>query len=220
MTDPTCRACGRAAGTLRPLPWPDEDAPLRFTTAPVCERCIAPSVGALREIVRRAELAGAEEADEVARMLALIAFLRRHGLAVAESAAVGLHGAAEVTRSLNAVLDSLEPQVVCSQCWSRGPQSRIHVAPYFNNSVGRYVASLRCDGCVDAALAEAMARVREVDGAREIDTLGHLLRSHGVMVDEWARGEALDRLRRAMISVLATLRSPAVQRRLRIRALP
>lgn len=220
MTDPTCRACGRAAGTLRPLPWPDEDAPLRFTTAPVCERCIAPSVGALREVVRRAELADTEEADEIARMLGLVAFLRRRGLVVAESAAVGLHDAHEVTRSLHAVLDSLEQQAVCSQCWSRGPRSRIHVVPYFNNSVGRYVASLRCDGCVDAALTETMARARDVDGAGEIDTLGHLLRSHGVLVDEWARGEALDRVRRAMVSVLATLRRPAVQRRLRIRALP
>jgi hypothetical protein len=220
MIEPTCRACGRAAGTLRPLPWPDEDAPQRFTTARVCERCIAPSVGALREVVRRAELAGAEAADEVARMLGLVAFLRRHGLAVAENAAVGLHGAPEVTRSLHAVLDSLEPQLVCSQCWSRGPQSRIHVVPYFNNSVGRYVASLRCDGCVDAALAETMARVRDVDGASEIDTLGRLLRSHGVLVDEWARGEPLDRLRSAMISLLATLRRPAVQRRLQLRALP
>ncbi len=220
MTDPTCRACGRAAGTLRPLPWPEEDAPLRFTTAPVCERCIAPSVAALREVVRRAELADAEDGDEVARMLALIAFLRRHGLAVAECAAVGLHGAPEVTRSLHAVLDSLEPQLVCSQCWSRGPESRIHVVPYFNNSVGRYVASYRCDGCVDAALTEAMARVRDVDGAGEIDTLGQLLRSHGVLVDEWARGDALDLLRTAMVSVLATLRRPAVQRRLRIRGLP
>lgn len=219
MTDPTCRACGRAAGTLRPLPWPEEDARLRFSAAPVCESCISPSVQALREVVRRAEIADADDADEVERMVQLITFLRARGMAVAESAADGLNEAA-VRRSLHAVLDSFERQLVCSQCWSRGPESKIHVVPYFNNSVCRYVTSFRCDGCVDGALAETMARVRDVDGEGEIDTLGDLLRSHGVFVDEWVRGEALDRLRPAMVNVLASLRRPAMQQRLRIRALP
>jgi hypothetical protein len=217
MTDPTCRACGRA-GTLRPLPWPDDDAPPRFRAAPVCQRCIAPSVGALREIVRRAEIA--DDGDEVDRVLGLIAFLRGQGHAVAESAAEGMRGAPEITRSLHAVLDSLERQLICSQCWSRRPESRTHVVPYFNNSVGRYVTSFRCDSCVDGALTETMTRVRDVDGANELDSLGCLLRSHGVLVDEWVRGGALDRLRPAMVKVLAALRRPAMQQRLRLRALP
>ncbi len=219
MTDPTCRACGRAAGTLRPLPWPDDDAPQRFSTASVCQACVVPSVEALRDVVRRAEIADADDADEVDRMVQLIAFLRGHGLVVAESAAGGLH-AAGVRRRLHAALDSLERQLICSQCWSRGPESKIHVVPYFNNSVGRYVISFRCDGCVDGALTETMARVRDVDGAGEIDTLGDLLRSLGVLVDEWVRGDALDRLRPAMVSVLSTLRGPAMQQLLRIHALP
>ncbi len=218
MTDSTCRACGRAVGWLRPLPWPDDNAPLRFSSAPVCETCIAPSVEALREIVRRAENADAEDSDEVDRMAQLIAFLRARGLAVAESAVDGLCGAAGIKRSLHAVLDSLERQLICSQCWSRGPESKIHVVPYFNNSVGRYVTSFRCDGCVDGALAETMARVRDVDGAGEIETLGDLLRSHGVFVHEWLRGDGLDGLRVAMVNVLASLRRPAMQQRLRIRA--
>ena len=218
MNDSTCMACGRAGGGLRLLPRPDETTPLRFSTAVVCETCVAPSVEALRGLVRRAECADADDADEVDRVLKLAAFLRAHGFQRTDAGTEGLQGWVGVRRGLHAALDSLERQLVCSQCWSRAPESRVHVIPYFNNSVGRYVTSFRCDGCIDSALDETIARVCEVDGARELDTLGDLLSSHGVFVHEWQRGDSLDRLRPAMVQVLSSLRGPAIRLRLRIGA--
>jgi hypothetical protein len=181
--------------------------------AEVCEACVAPAVEALREVARAAH----DGIDmEVHQMLQLVAFLKANGLEVGETMMGGLPGTAGVRHGLLALLDSLERQLICSQCWSRGPESRTHVVPYFNNSVRRYVTSFRCDACVDAALAETIARVRDLDGASEIHTLGDLLRAHGVLVSEWARGEPLDRLRPAMVGVLASLRAAAVKLRLRV----
>jgi len=218
MSDSTCIACGRAGVRLRPLPRADETAPLRFSTAVVCENCVAPSVEELRGLVRRAEYADADDADEVDRVLKLDAFLRANGFQRADTGTEGLEGWVGVRRGLHAALDSLERQLVCSQCWTRAPESRVHVIPYFNNSVGRYVTSFHCEGCIDSALGETIARVREVDGARELDSLGHLLSSHGVFVHEWQRGDPLDRVRPAMIEVLSSLREPAGRLRLRIGA--
>jgi hypothetical protein len=215
MNDSTCTACGREGGGLRPLPRPDETAPLRFTIQAVCETCIAPSIEALRDIVRRAECADADDADEVDRVLKLAGFLRACGIQ-GDAGADEEDGWAGARRVLYALLDSLERQLVCSQCWTRAPESRVHLIPYFNNSVGRYVTSFRCDACIESALAETIARVREVDGASELDTLGDLLSSHGVCVHEWQRGAPLDRLRPAMIEVLASLRGQAVRLRLRL----
>ena len=215
MNHSICMVCGRAGAGLRPLPRPDETSPHRFTAAPVCESCVAPAVEVLRDVVRRAEVADTDEADDVDRMVHLIAFLGSHGLEIGEAGS-GFDGQAAKRRALHAILDSLERQLICSQCWSRGPESRIHVIPYFNNTVGRYVTAFRCDGCIDGALAETIARVTEVDGPVEIDTLGDLFRSHGVFVREWMRGDPLDRLRPAMVNVLASLRGASVRLRLRL----
>ena len=215
MIDSTCTACGRAGGDLRPLPRPDDSTRLRFSTGLVCETCTAPAVEALRDVIRRAECADSDDCDEVDRMSRLVAFLELRGLDMSEMDAGGL-AAAGVRRRLHAFLDSLERQLICSQCWSRGPESRMHVVPTFASNAGRYVTSFRCEDCVDGALAQSIARVRDVDGASEIDTLGDLLRSHGVLVHEWLRGESLDRLRPVLMDVLASLRGPAVRLRLRI----
>jgi hypothetical protein len=216
MIASNCSACGRSGEGLRPLPQPDDGTPLRFSMAYVCEACVAPSVEALREIARRPVSGDTDAGTEVQRMLQLVAFLKANGLEIGETMMGGLAGTAGVQHGLLALLDSLERQLICSQCWSRGPESRIHVIPYFNNSIRRYVTSFRCDNCVDAALAETIARVRDLDGAREIDTLGDLLRSHGVAVSEWLRGEPLDRLRPVMVGVLASLRGAALKLRLRV----
>jgi hypothetical protein len=201
---------------MRPLPRPDDRTPLRFSMAQVCEACVAPSVEALREVARRAAGGDGETGTEVHRMLQLIAFLEANGLQIGETMMGGLPGTAGVQHGLLSLLDSLERQLICSQCWSRGPESRMHVIPYFNNSVRRYVTSFRCDACVDAALAETIARVRDLDGASEIDTLGDLLRAHGVSVVEWLRGEPLDRLRPAMVDVLGSLRGGDLKLRLHL----
>jgi hypothetical protein len=213
MIASTCSVCGRSGDGLRPLPQPDDGTPLRFSMAQVCEACVAPAVEALRAVARCGE-----SGTEIHRMLQLVAFLKASGLEIGEAMMGGRPGTAGVQQGLLALLDSFERQLICSQCWSRGPESRIHVVPYFNNSVRRYVTSFRCDDCVDAALAETIARVRDLDGASEIDTLGDLLRSHGVSVSEWLRGEPLDRLRPVMLGVLDSLRRAEHKLRLRIGA--
>jgi hypothetical protein len=194
-----CSECGRTGGELRNVPGRAPAGVIGVVS--VCETCVAPAIEKLRDIVRRVA-ADADDGDAEMDMLLLIALLKRSGLEITEGHMGGRPGMEGVRFGLLTILDSLERQLLCSGCGAPGPESRMHVIPWFNGTLARYVATFRCGSCVHPALAETIARLRDTDGPADIDGLGELLRQHGIHVHEWLRGDPPEVVRPLMIRIV------------------
>jgi hypothetical protein len=104
-----------------------------------------------------------------------------------------------------------ERQVVCSACFEVVAESFIHVIPYYNADVGRYVTTYRCEECWLPSLEQTRARLERTEDETEIATAAAFFESHGVFLHEHRRGDPLPVIRKLLVQMIDLLRSGAVR---------
>lgn len=80
------------------------------------------------------------------------------------------------------VTSSMPPnaQLLCSKCLHPFPPSKIHTVPTYDDHLGRYVGSYRCDDHWKAALSETRARITADASVDEVGGMLEVLVSRGV----------------------------------------
>lgn len=104
-----------------------------------------------------------------------------------------------------------ERQFACSRCFAIVPESRVHVVPGFNETLGTYVTSYRCDDCWQPTLDETAARLAASDDEEEIASLCTFLERYGVFVFEFRRGDPLPVVKQILLQTIALMKSGAVR---------
>jgi hypothetical protein len=95
-----------------------------------------------------------------------------------------------------------ERQFVCSGCLQIVPESLIHVLPYFNDTVNRYVTTYRCETCWLPALDETRTHLAKAEDWAEISSLAGCFESHGVFLHEFRRGDPLPVVRALLVRMI------------------
>jgi hypothetical protein len=104
----------------------------------------------------------------------------------------------------------VERQVMCSGCFQVVPESRVHVLPFFNTDMGRFVTTFRCEGCWLTALEETRARLAATDDATEIASAAAVFHPD-VFLLEFQRGDPAPVVRELVLRMLDMLRSGAIR---------
>jgi hypothetical protein len=104
-----------------------------------------------------------------------------------------------------------ERQVVCSGCMAVVPESHIHVLPWFNDTVGRFVTTFRCRHCAQAAFDDTTRRLEATDDAELVASAAEVFERHGVAVLEYRRGDPPRVVAKILIRLLALLASGVLQ---------
>jgi hypothetical protein len=104
-----------------------------------------------------------------------------------------------------------ERQFVCSRCFAIVPESHVHVVPGFNETLGTYVTSYRCEKCWLATLDETAARLTTSEDAEEIASLCVFLERYGVIVFEFRRGDPLPVVKQILLQTIAVMKSGAIR---------
>jgi hypothetical protein len=104
-----------------------------------------------------------------------------------------------------------ERQFACSRCFAIVAESGIHVVPTFNESIGGYVTSFRCDACWQPSLDETASRIAAAENDDEIASLCTFLERHGIFLFEFRRGDALPAVRTLLERTLVMLKSGSIR---------
>jgi hypothetical protein len=104
-----------------------------------------------------------------------------------------------------------ERQFACSRCFAIVAESGIHVVPTFNESIGGYVTSFRCEECWQPSLDETAARIAAAENEDEIAALCAFLERHGIFLFEFRRGDALPAVRMLLERALVTMKSGSIR---------
>jgi hypothetical protein len=104
-----------------------------------------------------------------------------------------------------------ERAIVCSACLQVIAESFIHVIPYYNGEVGRYVTTYRCEACWLPSLEETRERLEGTEDETEIASAVAFFESHGVFLHEYRRGDAIPVVRKMLVRMIDLLRSAAVR---------
>jgi hypothetical protein len=107
--------------------------------------------------------------------------------------------------------DHGERQVVCSACLQVVPESLIHVIPYYNDCVGQYVTTYRCERCWVPSLEETCARLERTEHETEIASAVQFFERHGVILHEFRRGDPMAVVRPMLLRMIDLLRSEAIR---------
>ena len=100
-----------------------------------------------------------------------------------------------------------ERQFACSRCFAIAPESHIHVVPGFNETLGAYVTSYRCDDCWLPTLDETATRLAASDNEEEVASLCVFLERYGVFVFEFKRGDPLPVIKQILQQTIAMMKS-------------
>src|SRR5437870_196932 len=104
-----------------------------------------------------------------------------------------------------------ERQVVCSGCLQVLPESLIHVIPCYNNDVGGYVTTYRCEGCWLQSLDETRARLEGTEDEAEVASAAAFFERHGVFLHEFRRGDPALIVRKLLVQMIDRLRSKSIR---------
>ena len=104
-----------------------------------------------------------------------------------------------------------ERQFACSRCFTIVPESHVHVVPGFNETLGAYVTSYRCENCWLATLEETAARLTTSEDAEEIASLCVFLERYGVFVFEFRRGDPLPVVKQILLQTIAMMKSGGIR---------
>src|SRR5450631_299206 len=104
-----------------------------------------------------------------------------------------------------------ERQIVCSACLQVVPKSLIHVIPYYNGDMGRYVTTHRCDRCWLSSLDETRARLELAVDETEIASSVEFFEKHGVFLHEFRRRDPIAVVRKMLVRMIDLLRSEAIR---------
>jgi hypothetical protein len=83
------------------------------------------------------------------------------------------------------------------------PESHVHVVPGFNETLGAYVTSYRCEEYWRATLDETAARLTASDDEEEIASLCTFLERYGIFVLEAKRGDPLPLVKQILLQTIA-----------------
>ena len=100
-----------------------------------------------------------------------------------------------------------ERQVFCSACFEVVPESRVHLVPFFNDDVRKYVETYRCEKCVESALDQTRSRFEATDDLAEITSAAAFFEAHAVFILEHRRGDPISVVRKCLLALLDKLRS-------------
>jgi len=100
-----------------------------------------------------------------------------------------------------------ERQIVCSGCFQVVAEAVIHVIPYYNDDVARFVTTYRCEECWLPSLEETRARLENAQDDAETASLAAFFEHHGVFVHEFRRGDPAPVVRKILVRLIAMLRS-------------
>jgi hypothetical protein len=98
-----------------------------------------------------------------------------------------------------------ELQYLCSGCLQAFPESQIHILPHFNEGVGRFVTTFRCEACWPQALEDTRTRVAKAEGWDEILSVIDCLEGHNLMLLEFRRGDPFPVVRALLEGVIEKL---------------
>ena len=98
-----------------------------------------------------------------------------------------------------------ELQYLCSGCLQPFPESQIHILPHFNEGVGRFVTTFRCEACWPQALEDTRTRVARAEGWDEILSVIDCLEGHNLMLLEFRRGDPFPIVRALLEEVIEKL---------------
>lgn len=104
-----------------------------------------------------------------------------------------------------------ERQIVCSACLQVVREYLIHVIPYYNGDVGRYVTTYRCERCWLPSLDETRARLELTVDETEIASAVEFFEQHGVILHEFRRGDPIAVVRNLLVRMIDLLRSEAIR---------
>jgi hypothetical protein len=104
-----------------------------------------------------------------------------------------------------------ERRFACSRCFSIVPESGIHVVPAFNDAVGEYVTSYRCEQCWLPSLDETAARIVETEDEAEIASLCAFLERHGIFVFEYRRGDPVTVVQKLLAQTIVLMKSGSIR---------
>jgi hypothetical protein len=96
-------------------------------------------------------------------------------------------------------------QYLCSGCLEAFPESQIHILPHFNEGVGRFVTTFRCEACWPQALEDTRTRVTKAEGWDEILSVIDCLEGHNLMLLEFRRGDPFPVVRALLEGVIEKL---------------
>ena len=100
-----------------------------------------------------------------------------------------------------------ERQVFCSACFELAPESRVHLIPFFNDDVRKYVDTYRCEKCVESALDQTRSRLEATDDLAEIASAATFFEVHSVFILEHRRGDPILVVRKCLLALLDQLQS-------------
>ena len=106
---------------------------------------------------------------------------------------------------------SEERQILCSSCFKVVPEALVHVIPLFNNGVGGYVTTFRCERCWLPALEESHERIVKADEWVEIASLATFFERHGVFLHEFRRGDPLPIVRQLLCQTIELVKSEVLK---------
>ena len=104
-----------------------------------------------------------------------------------------------------------ERQIVCSACLQVVREYLIHVIPFYNGDVGRYVTTYRCERCWLPSLDETRARLELTVDETEIASAVEFFEQHGVILHEFRRGDPIAVVRKMLVRMIDLLRSEAIR---------
>jgi hypothetical protein len=107
--------------------------------------------------------------------------------------------------------DPEERQIVCSACLQVVAESLVHVIPYYNGDLGRYVTTYRCEACWLPSLEETQALLESTEAETEIASAVAFFESHGVFLHEYRRGDPVPVVRKMLVGMIDLLRSAAIR---------
>lgn len=107
--------------------------------------------------------------------------------------------------------DPEERQIICSGCLQGFPEFLVHVIPYFNNSVNRYVTTYRCEQCWIPALEETRTRLANTQNETEIVSAGAFFQRHGVYIGEFLWGDPKPDVQKILLRMIDLLRSEGLR---------
>jgi hypothetical protein len=112
---------------------------------------------------------------------------------------------------MGAAVDQGERQVMCSACLRVVPEYLIHVIPYYNDDVGRYVTTYRCERCWLPSLHETRTRLERTEDETEIVSAVQFFERHGVILHEFRRGDPIAVVRMMLVRMIDLLRTEAIR---------
>ncbi|HEX4191826.1 MAG TPA: hypothetical protein VHY80_01965 [Stellaceae bacterium] len=104
-----------------------------------------------------------------------------------------------------------ERQFACSRCFTVVPESHVHVVPGFNETVGAYVTSYRCDECWLPTLDETASRLGASDNEEEIASLCAFFERYGTFILEARRGDPMPVIKQVLLQTIEMMKSGQIR---------